>query len=122
MELLTFLENDDLENFNENMSISAVEEKDSKGFTILHLAVQREKYDFVDALMYYGADPNIENKNHEKPLHIAARQDSDEIFKLLWDYGADLDQENYKGQTPKDIAEESHCKKVLRVIEEIEED
>ena len=46
MELLTFLENDDLENFNENMSISAVEEKDSKGFTILHLAVQREKYDF----------------------------------------------------------------------------
>ena len=72
--------------------------------------------------MYYGADTNIENKNHETPLHIAARQDSDEIFKLLWDYGADLDQENYKGQTPKDIAEESHCKKVLRVIEEIEED
>ena len=72
--------------------------------------------------MYYGADPNVENKNHETPLHIAAKQDSDEIFKLLWDYGADLDQENYKGQTPKDIAEACHSKKVLRVIEEIEED
>lgn len=122
MELLTFLENDDLENFNENMSISAVEEKDTKGFTILHHAVLKGKYDFVDALMYHGADPNVENKNHETPLHIAAKLDLDEIFKLLWDYGADLDQEDYKGQTPKDIAEINHCKKVLRVIEEIEED
>lgn len=122
MELLTFLENDDLENFNENMSISAVEEKDSKGLTILHIAVMKEKYDFVDALMYHGADPNVENKNHETPLHFAAKQDADSIFKLLWEYGADLEQENYRGETPKNIAEKNHNKKVLKLIEEIEED
>lgn len=122
MELLTFLENDDLENFNENMSICAVEERDSKGSTILHIAVEREKYDFVDALMYHGADPDVENKDHETPLHFAARQDADEIFKLLWEYGADLDQENYRGETPKDIAQKNHSKKVLKIIEEIEED
>ena len=44
------------------------------------------------------------------------------FLKLLWDYGAEFHQENYKGQTPKDIAEANHSKKVLRVIEEIEED
>lgn len=122
MELLTFLENDDLDNFNENMSIYAVEEKNSEGSTILHIAVDKEKYDFVDALMYHGADPNVENKKHETPLHLAARKDLDEIFKLLWEYGADLEQENYRGETPKDIAEKNHSKKVLRIIEDIEED
>lgn len=121
MELLTFLENDDLENFNENMSICAVEERDSKGATILHIAVMKEKYDFVDALMYHGADPNVENKNHETPLHLAAKQDSEDIFKLLWEYGGDLEQENYKGETPKEVAEKNHSKRVLKVIEDIEE-
>ncbi len=135
MELLTFLlESDDIENFEENLSIITVEEKDSKGFTILHLAVQEGKYDFVDALMYHGADPNVENKNHETPLHIAAKKDfhkifkllweygAHKIFKLLWEYGADLEQEDYKGRTPKDIALENSSKRVLREIEEIEED
>lgn len=122
MELLTFLESDDIENFEENLSIITVEEKDSKGFTILHLAVQEGKYEFVDALMYHGADPNVENKNHETPLHIAAKKDFHKIFKLLWEYGADLEQEDYKGRTPKDIALENSSRRVLREIEEIEED
>lgn len=122
MELLPFLENNDMENFEDNLCISSVEEKDAQGFTILHLAVLKDKFEFVNALLYHGADPNIENKKHETPLHIAARLDLSDIFKLLWDFGADLEQENYTGKTPKDVAEECHSKRVLRIIEDIEEE
>ncbi len=122
MELLTFLENNDIENFEENLSIFAVEEKDIKGHTILHYAVQHEKEEFVNVLMYHGADPNVENKNHETPLHFAAKKDLHKIFRLLWEYGADLEEEDHKGRTPKEIAKVSSSRKVLKIIEEIEED
>ncbi|MDP0494047.1 MAG: ankyrin repeat domain-containing protein [Fusobacterium sp. JB021] len=122
MELLTFLENNDLENFEENLSISAVEETDNKGNTILHFAVLKKKINFVEVLLYHGADPNIENKKEETPLHIAARLDFDQIFELLLKYGADLRQENDFDQLPKDIAEENHSKKVLKIIENVEEE
>ncbi|MGO2117846.1 MAG: ankyrin repeat domain-containing protein [Fusobacterium sp.] len=122
MELLTFLENDDLENFEENLSISTIEETDRKGNTILHFAVLEKKINFVEVLLYHGADPNIENKDEDTPLHMAARLDLDEIFELLLKYGADLYQENDFNEIPKDIAEEYHSKKVLKIIENVEEE
>lgn len=122
MELLTFLKNNDIENFEENLSISTVEETDQSGNTILHFAVLEKKINFVEILLYHGADPNIENEKEETPLHLAARLDLEEIFELLLKYGADLYQENKLDQTPKDIAKKNHSKKVCKLIENIEDE
>ncbi len=89
MELLKFLQENDLEGFKENLDMDSIEEIDEekntilhhcveKGFkenldmdsieeideeknTILHHCVEKGAYDFVDALVYNGADPNVKN-------------------------------------------------------------
>ena len=54
MELLKFLQENDLEGFKENLDMDSIEEIDEEKNTILHHCVEKGAYDFVDALVYNG--------------------------------------------------------------------
>lgn len=117
MELLKFLQTDDLKGFKENLDMDSIEEVDEEKNTILHYSVEKGAYDFVDALVYNGADPNIKNKYGETPVHIAARNDFDDIMELLLEFGGDVTIKNNHQRSALNLATTLKSKKVLRVIE-----
>lgn len=117
MELLKFLQENDLEGFKENLDMDSIEEIDEEKNTILHHCVEKGTYDFVDALVYNGADPNVKNKYGETPVHIAARNDFDKIMELLLEFGGDVTIKNNHQRSALNLATTLKSKKVLRVIE-----
>lgn len=117
MELLKFLQENNLEGFKENLDMDSIEEIDEEKNTILHHCVEKGAYDFVDALVYNGADPNVKNKYGETPVHIAARNDFDNIMELLLEFGGDVTIKNNHQRSALNLATTLKSKKVLRVIE-----
>jgi ankyrin repeat protein len=117
MELLKFLQENDLEGFKENLDMDSIEEIDEEKNTILHHCVEKGAYDFVDTLVYNGADPNVKNKYGETPVHIAARNDFDKIMELLLEFGGDVTIKNNHQRSALNLATTLKSKKVLRVIE-----
>lgn len=117
MELLKFLETNDLNGFKENLDMDSIEEVDDEKNTILHYSVEKGAYDFVDILVYNGADPNTKNKYGETPVHIASRNDFDEIMELLLEFGGDITIKNNHQRSALNLATTLKSKKVLRVIE-----
>lgn len=117
MELLKFVNENDFDGFKENLDMDSIEEIDENKNTILHICVEKGLYDYVDALLYNGADTNIKNKLGFTPLHIAAQKNLDKIMELLLEFGGDLDIKNNQQRTPVNLAIASKATKVLRVIE-----
>ena len=117
MELLQFLEENDLEAFKENLDMDSVEETDENGNTILHYCVEDGAYDFIDALVYCGADPNAKNKDGDTPMHIAAIKDLGKIMELLIEFGGEVNIKNNNHRTALNLATASKARSVLKVIE-----
>lgn len=117
MELLKFVEENDLEGFKDNLDMDAMEEIDENRNTILHHCVDLDKFDFVDTLLYNGADPNVKNKEGNTPLHIAAQKDFGNIMELLLEFGGDLEIKNNHQRTAVSLANAAKAKRVLKVIE-----
>lgn len=117
MKLLKFVEENDLEGFKENLDIDSIEELDEKRNTILHHCVEMGKYEFVDALLYNGADPNAKNKDGNTSLHLAAQRNFDKIMELLLEFGGDLEIKNNHQRTAINLAIASKANGVLKVIE-----
>lgn len=82
MELLKFVEQNNLEEFKNNLDMDSIEEVDTQN-TILHHCVEMDKYDFVDALLYNGADPNVKNREGNTPLHIAGQKNYGKIMGVI---------------------------------------
>ena len=119
MELLKFLQENDLEGFKENLDMDSIEEIDEEKNTILHHCVEKGAYDFVDALVYNGADPNVKNKYGETPVHIAARNDFDNIMELLLEFGGDVTVKNRVYKLIERVEVRNWSIKVLIGIEKI---
>jgi ankyrin repeat protein len=117
MELLKFVEQNDLEGFKENLDMDSIEELDEKRNTILHYCVDMDKYDFVDALLYNGADPNVKNREGNTSLHIAAQRNYGKIMELLLEFGGDLDIKNNHQRTATNLAIAAKANSVLKAIE-----
>lgn len=117
MELLRFIEENDLEGFKQHLDMDSVEEVDEQKNTILHHCVEMDKYDYVDALLYNGADPNARNKEGDTPLHIAAKKNYGKIMDILLSFGGDLEIKNNHQRTAINLAIASKANSVLKVIE-----
>jgi len=68
--------------------------------TPLHLAVEKGLADNVRVLLYYKANPNIQDNKGNTPLHYYAMQKNDSMIPIvLIRHGADPNKKNFLGQT-----------------------
>lgn len=98
---------------NENLAIiKALVNRDSKvdfnltnkdGVTALHLAVNLNFYDAVEALLKAGADPNFASSDGQTALHYAASNNFKDIARLLLKSGAQINHKSSQG-TPLHFA------------------
>ncbi|KAK5656009.1 hypothetical protein OQA88_5147 [Cercophora sp. LCS_1] len=63
--------------------IASIDAQEHKGFTPLHLAVQREARDTVRVLVSSGATLNIQDKKGQTPLHFAALSGRSTMIGIL---------------------------------------
>eukprot|EP01096_Ripella_sp_DP13-Kostka_P017762 TRINITY_DN9253_c0_g1_i1.p1 TRINITY_DN9253_c0_g1~~TRINITY_DN9253_c0_g1_i1.p1 ORF type:complete len:867 (+),score=375.86 TRINITY_DN9253_c0_g1_i1:15-2615(+) len=62
--------------------------RDEYGRTPLHLAVENNRFEFAEALLRYGADPNALDSNKFSPLLAVSQLRRSRITLLLLKYGA----------------------------------
>ncbi len=80
-----------------------IEEKDSSGWTHLHLASFYGHVDIVKLFIYLGADIEAKTNNGWTSLHLASRYGHIDIVKLLINPdrgGADVKAKTNDGSTP----------------------
>ena len=93
----------------------------NKGQTLIHIAVENNKYDIVDHLLNNVYDQECDHNifelqdiNGRTPLHTAASKDHDKIFELLLSYSdAELWIADKNSRCPIHIACSGGCIKVL---------
>ncbi|XP_073644285.1 85/88 kDa calcium-independent phospholipase A2 isoform X2 [Tursiops truncatus] len=76
----------------------------SVGNTALHVAVMRNRFDCVMALLTHGANAEARGEHGNTPLHLAVSKDNMEMVKALIVFGAEVDIPNDFGETPAFIA------------------
>lgn len=67
-----------------NMSLEKI---DNKGWSLLHLAVYKQRMEFVSFLLENDADPNIATTNGITPFDLAVFKRNEKICKLLKQFG-----------------------------------
>ena len=80
--------------------------QDKSGWSALHFACQDNNYDFVVALIQYGANPNLQDIYGNTPLWKAvySSQGKGEVIKILLSKNADKNLPNNYGISPIDLA------------------
>jgi ankyrin repeat protein len=97
------LYDDKLDAFLEKHGV-ALDDRDEKGRTVLHLAATQRDEKLVTYLLDHGASANIADESGESPLYAAARDNQPAIVAALLAHGADPNLRNHQGQTPLHVA------------------
>ena len=77
--------------------------QDSKGRSLLHIACEHNKHDFVSFLVRKGCDLNLTNHNKQLPLHVACKHASVGVVNLVT-YSDIINNQDVSGNTPLHIA------------------
>jgi hypothetical protein len=83
---------------------------DELGYTPLHWALIRARWETARYILDQGVNINIQGTEGGSPLHCAANHDNTEIIRLLVNKGANLEAKNAWGNTPLSLAAERGCK------------
>jgi ankyrin repeat protein len=75
------------------------------GWTLLHVAIRRDRRDMVEYLLDKGADIDKEDGVGWTPLMEAIMDDMPELVKMLVDRGADKTIANQRGATAPMLAQ-----------------
>jgi ankyrin repeat protein len=81
-----------------------VRQKEWRGNTLLHDAVEKGQGPVVRLLLEHKADVNARNSNGFTALHSAAQNGDLDMIKLLLSKGARRDAVDDRGRTPRDVA------------------
>jgi len=88
--------------------------RQSDGNTPLHLACLKGDLDFVELLIQYGADINIQNTVAGKtPLHLAVEECNEELIQLLASNGADIGIKDHFGRIATEYAETKELRRAV---------
>lgn len=79
---------------------SAVLDYESDGETAMQVAVRTNRRNFVNDLLFFGANPNKAGGNGETPLTMAIALRNTELVDLLFKGQAQIDLPNRRGETP----------------------
>ncbi|GAB1355016.1 hypothetical protein MASR1M12_37560 [Erysipelotrichia bacterium] len=90
----------------------------SEGKTALHVAVESNMEDLVNALLENGFDPNHADNASSTPLHQAVSYGMEQYVPLLLGAGARTDLKNSRGATAIRIAEERGKLSLYRFLSE----
>jgi ankyrin repeat protein len=93
-------------------------DRDYHGTTPLHMAVQGNGVQTVEALLDAGADPNIEDNDGDAALFYAVNSPwtTPEVVALLRERGADPHHQNHRGSSPLGLLRIVTNKPLLRAI------
>ena len=95
---------------NIQINIVHVQQCDSDGRTLLHLAILGNHTKMVRLLLDKGANPNKTDLDNRTPLNCALVMQCDtELITLLIDRGADIHQSDNHGKTPLQLAISHNC-------------
>lgn len=72
----------------------------SSGETALHIVVRDKNDQWLNFLLYKGANPNISDKAGDTPLMLAVMVDFPDGVTRLLSKGARVDEANSRGETP----------------------
>lgn len=95
---------------------TAVNARDLKGNTLLHLASHQGKTEMIEFLLEMGADINARTEEGITPLHSACLNRNEEAVQLLIAHGADLNAASHKGLTPLHNACSISCLKIIKLL------
>jgi len=93
-----------------------IDSVDEVGYTPLHWALIRAKWNVAVYLIEGGANLNIQGIEGGTPLHCAANQDNTEIIQLLIKRGAEIEVKNAWGNSPLCLASERGCEKTVKAL------
>lgn len=90
--------------------------RDEKGKTPLHYAVQSGRIELVELLIDNKADINAKDANGQTPLHIAVKEGQTNVLELLLGKGADVNIRDETGRTPLGWASADKDKYIVNVL------
>ncbi|XP_063798658.1 SH3 and multiple ankyrin repeat domains protein 1 isoform X3 [Pseudophryne corroboree] len=77
---------------------------DENGWQEIHQACQHGHSQHLEHLLFYGADPAVQNASGNTALHICALYNKETCARVLLYRGASKDIKNHSGQTPFQVA------------------
>lgn len=86
--------------FKKSEKNNLIEERDSKGNTLLNLAVQFNASSIAEFLIMEGSDINTQNEDMNSPLHYSIMHNNYFLANILINNKADEYLVNNKGLTP----------------------
>ena len=96
----------DFEAFKEELQkLDDINIQNKYGWTLLHVAIRRDRRDMVEYLLDNGADINRVDGVGWTPLMEAIMDDIPELVNVLVDYGADKTITNARGATALMLAQ-----------------
>lgn len=94
-----------------------IEARDSRGVTVLWMAVCRHHIQLVDLLLSFGADTEASDSIYGRtPLWVASLLDFDDMVRKLLGKGAKREVRCKQGKTPLCIAAEKGCRKSVKAL------
>jgi hypothetical protein len=89
---------------------------DEVGYTPLHYALIRAKWDVALFLINEGSNVNTKGTEGGTPLHCAANHDNTEIIELLIKKGGEIEARNAWGNTPLNLASMRGCEETIKTL------
>lgn len=80
------------------------------GTTPLTLACHVQSEELAFMLLFWGANPNLQDRMGNLPINVAASKNNNMILYLLLEYGANINKKDFNGNTPLHIS--SHYEKL----------
>jgi ankyrin repeat protein len=93
-----------------------INQVDSRGRTLLHIAVGNAQTGMTSLLLRNGSDPNAVDSNGQTPLHIAVLNQAANIVSALVENRADKSITDRNRKTPEDYAWELNNLAILNIL------
>jgi nitrate/TMAO reductase-like tetraheme cytochrome c subunit len=94
----------------------SVQANDASGYTALHWAAIRGRWEMFEELIAAGAPVGAVGRDGGTPLHWACHHDRPDMVRLLLDAGADLTVANQWGRRPLHVAVRRGCDLVASLL------
>ena len=105
-----------LVNLTEVVRTSSGQVRDSRGWTVLHMAARHSKPQTVRLVIQQGGRLGEKDEAGNTPLHLACESGNKEAARVLVHHGASLTDRNTAGLSPLHVAAKNKHSSVLEIL------